>query len=307
VSDGYIVTLRLNNGANFNNITTRATTNYNWSTPTGNPTAISLITCDTSGNLNYSSPPPGGNQVLTTNGAGNITWVQQCAFAGLDNTTTSMPAAPVGSGVVLNTGAASNCLQTLTSPGINQVLVTDGTNNIKWVSQTSISGSGQFFEATYNPLVSTGFVGTGDQIIIYDTIVQNNLPELTYNALTGVFVFSVSGWYKISANQNLAITSIGNQGNTYCKMSLINGTNTSGTEISMGPVSFGNNKTAGGRFADKSANIDRIVNVTAGQSYIFAIHVVSDDTGAIIEFSPAVLAPLSPYPVIAGTINISRA
>jgi hypothetical protein len=306
VNQGYYNTLTLNNGANFQNITTRATSTYNWSTPIGNPVSTSLITCDISGNLNYSTPG-GNNSVLTTNNLGALTWIQQCAFAGLNNTTSSLNANNVGSGIVLNTGTASNCLETLTSSVPNQVLTTDGSNNIKWASLSSVIPDDELlFEATYNPLVSTGFTGSGDEIIKYDTVLQNNLPELTYTSITGTFTFSVSGRYKISADLNFAITSIGNQGNTFCKLSFINGTNIAGTELFASPVLFGNNKSAGGRYIDKTLNFQRSINIVAGQTYIIALRIISDDASGITELSPSALAPLNPFPVIAGFISINR-
>ena len=182
INQAYLNILSLNNGGFFHNITTKATSNYNWSTPTGNPSVLSITSVDTLGNINYLQPTS-STQVLVSISGNVPNWIEQCTFAGLNTTTSFLNATIIGSGIVLNTGSTSNCLETLTSPGINQVLITDNSNNIKWVSQSTLLSNAVTSITTSNGILISPPLGTGPA--------------------NGNVTLSLDGWEIITINKSL--------------------------------------------------------------------------------------------------------
>ena len=100
----------------------------------------------------------------------------------------------------------------------------------------------QYFTAEYYPVAQSAIYGPGSQIIAYTNVLNNNLPGVTYNTGTGVFTFTIGGTYTIFVDQTIGWT-LDSAANTYIKLSFINGTTTSGTEITNGPCLFPNYQT----------------------------------------------------------------
>jgi hypothetical protein len=184
VTQEYLTTLSLFNGGVLHNIKTNATGNYNWTTPTGNPTiSTRLITCSTSGNLGY-APISTLGQVLITDNSNNITWVNQCSIAGLNTSSAqTFNASGSGSGIVMNTAVGvNNCLTTMTQPSpmppTGAVLVISNTGTIQWSDRANFgSGGGAVTSVTTSEglLVSNGGApGTGP--------------------LSGALTLSLDGW-----------------------------------------------------------------------------------------------------------------
>jgi hypothetical protein len=162
VNQGYYNTLVLNNGGFFHYITTNATSNYNWITPTSNPiTATRLITCDTSGNLGYTSLSA-ADQVLITDNTNTITWISQCDFAGMTSGSTVTGTAPGGASIVIHRNTASDCLRRFTPGGANLVLITTSPNVMQWIQQCDFAGMNNFItdatlsNSTFGVVINNG-------------------------------------------------------------------------------------------------------------------------------------------------------
>ena len=170
--------LILYNGTNAHTIDTGATTSYTWITPTGSaPTSgaqdTSLILATGSGSTTTLSYSQGAaNSVMITNTNGNVTWEQQCSFAGLNASLASVTYSTSATyGVVANNGTTANaCLNTVT-PGItvaaarNQIFITDFQGNMTWLpSSTALTGQVLTYTGTGSNIawasVSTGGGGT---------------------------------------------------------------------------------------------------------------------------------------------------
>ena len=160
--------INLNNLILFNNaltfshtISSGATASYMWTTPSGNPSFTTIISCAPTGQLGYLNPTSATQVLVST--IGNVpTWIEQCTFGGLSNKVSNVSFNTNTFGVVINTGGASNCLTTL-NPGAtaisasNKILATDGSGNITWINQ---SGGGTVTSiGTSNGLTVNGVAG----------------------------------------------------------------------------------------------------------------------------------------------------
>ena len=192
----------LYNSSNTHTIITNATSPYTWTTPTGNPTTLtSLLTVTTSGTLAYSAPSVVNPQVLTANAAGTLTWVDQCAFAGINNTIAG-PLANITSGLVVNdTSTAINCLKTLLPGTIGNILTINSSGIIQWLPPAASSG-GTVTEIdtgtglTGGPITTSGTISianTGVTAGIYTLadIVVNAQGQIT-TATSGTAVTTIS-------------------------------------------------------------------------------------------------------------------
>jgi hypothetical protein len=186
VNQEYIRTLSLYNtvGGFLHNITTNASTNYNWITPTGNPSATTrLVTCSTAGNLGY-TPTSTLGQVLVTDNSNNITWINQCSIAGLNTSNgQTFNASGAGSGIVMNTATGvNNCLTTMIQPSpmppTGAVLVISNTGLIQWSDRANFGSGG----------------GAVTSVATSEGLLVSNGGSPSTGPLSGALVLSLDGW-----------------------------------------------------------------------------------------------------------------
>ena len=219
ISNVHTTNLTLYNGNFSHTITTLAINPYSWIPPTSNPSTLSILTVNPSGILGYSMSDT-NTQFLSS----DLVWTEQCHIAGLNTTpaVTSFDMNIMGSGIVINNPALSNCLFTLKSIGPNYVLTTDILNNLVWEPRSDFANSSSAGSVTLintnggiqgGPITTIGTISLTDSTVIpgsYNlaSIVVDQKGRVT-NASSGVAVTSIETTNGILISNSSPATGLG--------------------------------------------------------------------------------------------------
>ena len=191
ISNANLVNLLLYNSSNAQTIKTSAHACYTWTTPVGNPTTLtSLLTVSTSGALAYSAPSAVNPQVLTANSSGTMAWTDQCSFAGLNNTVSTVLANTTSGLVINDTSTATNCLKTLLPDSVGAILTINSSGIISWLQPAETTRRMELTSLQWS-------TDNSPTIILY----------FPYQySVYGSGTFTVITWIQASANRNFIIT-----------------------------------------------------------------------------------------------------